>query len=110
MNKASKTIAAILAVPTMLAAIMWLTAHEQTVTRENFKRVMPGMTFDEVRAILGEPESLESVGRQELYRAGTIRWISRPRHFFDWDVGAPFIEVHFEKFAVTHKQFYENCL
>ena len=103
-------IAALLAVPTILAAIIWLTAHEQTVIEENVKKVMPGMTFDEVRAILGEPESIESVSRQELYRSGTIRWVSRPRHFFDWDVCSPFVDIYFEKSAVTHKQFYENCL
>ena len=103
MNKASKRIAAVFAVATILAVFIWLTPHEQTVTRENFGRVLTGMTFEEVRTILGEPESIELVAQEELYRSGIIRWVSRPRHFFD--VCAPYIEVHFEKYAVTHKQF-----
>src|SRR5688500_12867383 len=106
-----KKIAVLLAVPIILAATIWLTWHEPTVTAENFNRVATGMTFDEVRAILGEPESIESVGQQELYRSGTVRWVSRPRHFFDWvHACMPYIDVHFEKSAVTHKVFYENCL
>src|SRR5438105_2718516 len=70
----------ILLIPVLSMGVVgaWLVAPLSRINRENFERIHKGMTIDEVRAVLGEPEPIIAE-----FMIGDADWLVHPQCWRD---------------------------